>query len=149
VDLYQEIVDSSFDTEEDFSFYIDKFYRDTEAFGLYPKKPKKTIVKFAKLDQISGVTHFHGISFGLGKDDLIEIYINPSTWKKFNKPKRYYLIYHELAHDVLNVEDLSNSELNIGKLMYPEIASYERITMDDFIEASHELFEQISGQQNN
>jgi hypothetical protein len=148
-ELYNEIVNSSFDGDEDFNFYIDKFYRDTEVHGLFPKKPSTTIIKFAKLDMISDATHIHAISYGIYDDDLIEIYINPSTWKKFNKPKRYYLIYHELAHDVLNVEDLSNSELNIGKLMYPEIASYERITMDDFIEASHELFEEISGQSNN
>lgn len=142
--LYQKIVDSSYDTSEDFQFYIDKFYRDIGVYGLYPKKPSKKIIKFAKLDQIAQATHYHGISFGSYDDDLIEIYINPSTWKEFNKPMRYYLIYHELAHDVLNLDDLQASTDNEGKLMYPLLLSYENKTMDDFIENSHALFEEIS-----
>ena len=86
----------------------------------------------------------HGLSYGLNDDDLIEIYINPSTWRKFNKPKRYYLLYHELAHDVLNLDDLEATPANEGELLYPAIASYENITMDDFIESSHRLFEKVS-----
>jgi len=60
---------------------------------------------------------------------------------------RYYFIYHELAHDVLNLDDLSDSPENEGKLMYPAIASYESKTMDNFIESSYELFEEIAAKQ--
>lgn len=143
--LYNQIAESSYDSETDFQPYIDKFYRDAEVFGLFPQKPKTTIVKFAKLDQLKNTTHFHGVSFGFEDDEKIEIYINPSTWKKFNKPMRYYLIYHELAHDILNADDLNHEILNEGKLMYPAISSFESITMDDFIESSHRFFEEISG----
>lgn len=141
--LYQKVVESSFETDEDFNFYVEKFFRDAEAFSLFPRKPSNTIIKFAKFDQIEGLTHYHGISFGFDNDDKIEIYINPSTWKKFDKPKKYYLMYHELAHDVLNVDDLTDDEKNRGKLMFPAIETYERITMDDFIESSHALFEEV------
>lgn len=141
--LYQEISSSAYDADIDFDFYVQKFYRDLEVFGIFPQKPKTTIIKFAKFDHITDATHIHGVSCGVYDDDRIEIYINPSTWEKFSKPKRYYLMYHELSHDVLNVDDLKDIPSNYGKLMYPVIISYESITMDDFIKASHELFDEI------
>jgi hypothetical protein len=146
--LYQEIAASAYETDEDFDFYVDKFYRDVAIYGLFPKKPKIKIIKFAKLDQVDNATHIHGLSVGMNDDDKIEIYINPTTWNKFNKPMRYLLMYHELSHDVLNVDDLEDLPSNEGKLMYPSIANYESKTMDDFIESSHELFEEITEKQN-
>lgn len=57
---------------------------------------------------------------------------------------RYFLMYHELAHDVLNLDDLDNKAIDEGKLMYPEISTYEKKNMDDFIESFHALFEEHS-----
>ena len=54
------------------------------------------------------------------------------------------LMYHELAHDVLNLDDLEPKSWNEGKLMYPAILSYETKNMDDFIESGHALFEEQS-----
>ncbi|TDQ15197.1 hypothetical protein DFQ04_3083 [Algoriphagus boseongensis] len=145
-DLYEKVLMDSFDGDEDFSLYLDKFYRDLNVFGIYPKKPSNVTIKFARLDQITNTTHIHAMSYGGDNDDLIEIYINPSSWDKFNKPKRHYLMYHELAHDILNLDDLPGIEANKGKLMYPAIESYERITMDEFIEAYQELFEEVASE---
>lgn len=142
--LYKEIVANSFDAEEDFDMYVQKFYRDLEFYGIYPKKPKVMIIKFSKLDQMDKATHIHALSYGFNDDDKIEIYINPSTWKKFSKPMRYILMYHELAHDVLNLDDLEATTSNKGKLMYPEISSYENMNMDGFIESFHALLEEHS-----
>ncbi|MFC1760235.1 DUF4339 domain-containing protein [Candidatus Neomarinimicrobiota bacterium] len=145
--LYQEIASSAYETDVDFDFYVDKFYRDIGIFGIFPKKPITKIIKFAKFDYIDNATHYHGISYGKNDDDRIEIYINQSTWDEFNKPMRYYLMYHELSHDVLNVYDLEDLPLNEGKLMFPAIATYESKTMDDFIESSHEFFEEVAYKQ--
>jgi hypothetical protein len=142
--LYESISTSSYESDVDFQMYIDKFYRDIGVYGIYPKKPKTTIIKFSKLDQLHNTTHIHGLSYGFNHDDRIEIYINPSTWKNFNKPMRYFLMYHELAHDILNVDDLEEITINEGKLMYPAIADYEKKDMDDFIESTHSLFEEIA-----
>lgn len=144
VNQYNEIAANSYDSDEDFDMYVQKFYRDLEFYGIFPKKPKVQIIKFSKLDQLDNTTHIHGLSFGSGDDDRIEIYINPSTWKQFNKPMRYFLMYHELAHDVLNLDDLEPKSWNEGKLMYPAILSYETKNMDDFIESGHALFEEQS-----
>jgi len=147
--LYLVIKASAYASDIDFNFYVKKFYRDVEVYGVFPKKPKTTIIKLAKLDQLDNATHIHGISYGMNDDERIEIYINPSTWESFNKPMRYFLMYHELAHDVLNIDDLPDLPSNEGKLMYPAIATYESKTMDDFIESSHSLFEDISNKKTN
>jgi hypothetical protein len=52
-------------------------------------------------------------------------------------------MYHELAHDVLNIDDLSDLPSNNGKLMSPYINNYEITHIDHFIEASHELFDSL------
>lgn len=142
--LYKEIIANSYDGDVDFDIYVEKFYRDLEFYGIFPKKPKTTIIKFSKLDQLDNTTHIHGLSLGHNDDNKIEIYINPSSWQQFTKPMRYFLMYHELAHDVLNLDDLDNKAINEGKLMYPEISSYEKKNMDDFIESFHALFEEHS-----
>lgn len=138
--FYKQIVENSYETNEDFQMYVDKFYRDLEVHGIYPVKPKIQIIKFSRMDQLMDATHIHGVSFGHGDDEKIEIYINPSSWERFNKAMKYILLYHELAHDVLNLDDLPAETWNEGKLMYPGIASYELKNMDDFIESSHDLF---------
>jgi hypothetical protein len=142
--LYKEIVANSYDGDENFDIYVEKFYRDLKLYGIFPKKPKATIIKFSKLDQLDNTTHIHGLSLGHNDDNRIEIYINPTSWKQFSKPMRYFLMYHELAHDILNLDDLDNKPINEGKLMYPAISSYEKKNMDEFIESFHALFEEHS-----
>jgi hypothetical protein len=142
--LHKEIVANSYDGDVNFDIYVEKFYRDLELYGIFPKKPKTIIIKFSKLDQLDNTTHIHGLSLGYNDDSKIEIYINPSSWQQFTKPMRYFLMYHELAHDVLNLDDLDSKSINEGKLMYPEISSYEKKNMDDFIESFHALFEEHS-----
>ncbi len=147
LELYQRIAANAFDAEVDFDFYVDKFYRDLGVYGIFPKRPSVQIIKLASFDYLDDATHLHGVSYGIGDDDRIEIYINKSSWDEFNKQKRYYLMYHELSHDVLNLDDLDGSPSNEGKLMYPAISSYESITMDDFIDSFHALFEEIGAKQ--
>ena len=140
-DIYRQISSSAFDSDVDFDIYVEKFYRDARFFGVAPIRPKTTIIKFAPLDKISGLTHIHGVSFGVDNDEKIEIYINPSTWKTFNKPMRYVLMYHELSHDVLNLKDLQMLGLNEDKLlMFPALADFRSFTMDEFIESSQRVF---------
>lgn len=136
----EEIRSNAFDADEDFEMYVDKFYRDIEYHGIFKNRPGEMVIKFSKLDELSHTNHIHGLSLGVGDDTKIEIYINPSSWKKFSKPLRYYLMYHELSHDVLNLDDYDYDIKFQGELMYPAISSYESMDMDDFIESSHRLF---------
>ena len=131
------------DSIVDFSVYMDKFYRDLEIYGLRPQKPKTCIIKFSEIDKIKGATDINGVSFGHNNDGLVEIYINPTFWQQASKAQRYWLMYHELAHDLLNVEDLPATPANMGKLMYPHSSSFDVLHMDEFIEAFHNFFESL------
>lgn len=139
--IYNEIVKNAYDTSEDFDVYVTKFYRDLEFYGIYKQKPYKQIIKFSEMDKLEEATHIHGVSYGFEDDNKIEIYINPSSWKNFSKPMRYFLMYHELAHDILNLDDLEMNPSHERKLMYPAINTYENVSMDDFIEAFQKTFE--------
>ncbi|MBR5003290.1 MAG: hypothetical protein IKY13_07245 [Bacteroidaceae bacterium] len=142
--LYSKVKSCSYDApEEHFDVYVDKFYRDLGVFGIYPVRSAVQIVKFSKMDQIKSLTHINALSCGIDNDELIEIYINPYFWEKAPKALRYWVMYHELAHDVLNISDLSDLPSNNGRLMYPYINTYEITHMDQFIEASHELFDSL------
>jgi hypothetical protein len=145
-DVYEEIVNRSFDSDEEFEMYLDKFYRDLGVFGIYPSKPNKRIIKFSNLEEIADATHIHGVSFGHNNDEVIEIYINPSSWKKFNRAQKYFLMYHELSHDILNLDDLEVDEANKGRLMFPNIESYDKISMDEFIESYQKVFEEVAAE---
>ena len=126
-DLYRRVSSSSFDSDVDFDIYVEKFYRDARFMGIFPIRPKTTIIRFSPLDQTECLAHIHGLSFGVDNDEKIEIYINPSTWKTSNKPMRYVLMYHESAHDVLNLRDLDQTESNEERLlMYPALGDFRR-----------------------
>lgn len=43
-----------------------------------------------------------GISKSIYDDSTISISINPILWKISSNPKRLYILYHELGHDILN-----------------------------------------------
>ena len=49
-----------------------------------------------------------GISFGMFDDEVIDIYIDNSYWEKADSAIRKKLIFHELGHDVLNLEHSRN-----------------------------------------
>ena len=142
--VYEQIVASSQESGGEFDVYVDKYFRDLEYFGIFPKRPSKTIIKLANIDRVEGATHIHGVSYGANNDDKIEIYINRSSWESFSKASRYLVMYHELSHDVLNVEDLPATSSNEMSLMYPQISSYESVSMDDFILSYKALFEQYA-----
>lgn len=152
--LHRRIAESSYDDPDvDFNFYVDKYYRDLEFYGIKAVRPKTMIIRFADLDKMLDTKEIEGVSFGLGQDDKIEIYINPSSWKRFTKPMKYWVMYHELSHDVLNVDDLPDTEGNRGKLMYPFVSKYftmdtgNVMSMDYFIEHFHSFIEEYTKDQ--
>lgn len=139
---YKQVVNLSGDVDFDYNFYVEKYYRDLKFHAIYKVQPKNIIIKYSFLDQLDFSTHIHAICFGKGDDDKIEIYINYNSWKHFNKAQKYWLVYHELSHDVLNLNDLSNKSFNEGKLMHPEELDIN-YNMDMFIESFHDLFDSI------
>ena len=53
------------------------------------------------------------LSYGLDNDSIIVIKVDPEKWEKSSNQKKWYILYHELGHDVLNLEHGEG-----GKMMY-------------------------------
>lgn len=139
-----DIIRSAYnDPEVDFNVYLNKFYRDVNVYGIRYVTPNKTIIKFANLDKKKGTVDYNGISYGYKDDSKIEIYINPTFWANATKAQKYWLMYHELCHDVLNIDHTPEAEEYIGELMYPYMDQFEINHMDDFIDAYHKTFERL------
>ena len=138
--MKRQIIEGAYDCEE-FQMYLDKFYRDIEFFGINKRKPRTVIMMLAPMQYFENTKDYHGVSYGYKDDSIIEIYINEDSWRKFSRPQKYLIMYHELAHDILNIDDLSEDPENYGKLMCPVFSNFDKITMDDFINMSHDLFE--------
>ncbi len=65
------------------------------------------------------------LSYGFGDDTTIVIKVDPEKWAKSSIEKKWYVLYHELGHDVLNLEHGQG-----GKMMF-NFADKE-YTWDDF-----------------
>ena len=53
------------------------------------------------------------LSYGFNDDKNIIIKVDPEKWAKASSAKRWYTLYHELGHDVLNFEHGQG-----GKMMF-------------------------------
>lgn len=143
IELKNKIAKIAYDDPSvDFQMYLDQFYKDLKYYNYTPKQPDNIIIKFAELNKIPETRSLAGISLGCNKDYCIEIYIDPAVWLIANDAQRYWIMYHELAHDILNLDHVDKTQDNVGKLMYPEIP--ENFNMDDFKKAYHEAFSQFT-----
>lgn len=129
--------------DKEFIPYIKKFFRDLDNFEISYTIPEKFIFEFKDLDSYESTSHVHGVSFGTNNDEFVEIYINKKSWDSFGKTQKYYIVYHELSHDILNLDDLSDSQSNHGKIMFPYLSRYDSLRMDDFISNMQLLFDSL------
>jgi hypothetical protein len=91
----------------DLDLMIDVFLADCKRNGIFVNKGK-AIVSF---EPLSG--ELLGLSYGINNETKIELRIDPEKWEKASAPKKWYLLYHELGHDVLNLNHGSG-----GKMMF-------------------------------
>jgi hypothetical protein len=91
----------------DLNSMIDVFFLDCKNHNINIKKGK-VISSFETLD---GKTL--GLSYGINNDTKIELRVDPAKWEASSIPKRWYLSYHELGHDVLNLK-----HGNGGRMMF-------------------------------
>ena len=50
-------------------------------------------------------------------------------------------MYHELGHDVLNLDDLDETNTELDAIMYPAFSSNQKLKMDVFIENLNTMLE--------
>jgi len=74
-------------------------YRFLRSLYMFQAVDMKIDAKFESLD---GNTI--AISYGMNKDDEVIIRIDPEKWANASAPTKWYILYHELGHDILNLE---------------------------------------------
>lgn len=90
----------------------------------------------ATFETLEGTTI--ALSSGLVQDDKIIIKIDPENWQKASLEKRWYILYHELGHDVLNLEHGRG-----GKMMFNFVD--RDYTLDEFIRDRDYMFKSFLG----
>jgi hypothetical protein len=105
----QDYMVGNYDLKEvnqyDLRLMVDVFLADCKSNDIILNSGE-VITSFKILDE-----NTLGLSYGRNDDDLIMLKIDPEKWANASIPKRWYLIYHELGHDVLNLEHGNGGEM--------------------------------------
>ena len=114
---------SNYNLKEMVNFFID----NCRNFGINVPENKIT----ASFEALEG----NVIAMALGRniDGEIIIKVDPESWANSSPQKRWYVLYHELGHDVLN---LSHGET--GKMMFNFVD--KDYTWDEFSRDRYEMF---------
>ncbi|MDB4086879.1 hypothetical protein N9523_04315, partial [Flavobacteriaceae bacterium] len=73
------------------------------------------------------------LAYGGGDDSIINIEVDPQKWAESSSQKRWYVLYHELGHDVLNLDHGQG-----GKMMF-NFADRD-YTWDEFFDDKQYMF---------
>ena len=94
---------------------VRSFLADCVVHGIYREFNDVIDVEFVELG--NGLL---GLAFGKDDDSRIELRISPSAWSQASEPTRWYLVYHELGHDVLNLRhgEAGRMMFNYANRMY-------------------------------
>ena len=77
---------------------IDVFFDDCEANNIFINRDQNILTEFKELE---GTTL--ALAYGIENDKNIAIQVDPVEWDKASLARKWYTIYHELGHDVLNL----------------------------------------------
>ena len=112
----------------DLEAMVKVFLKDCKKNNLSVPKIETLDVKFAPLE---GSTL--ALAYGYNDDSIIKIVVDDVEWTKASIEKRWYVLYHELGHDVLNLEHGQG-----GKMMF-SLAEKE-YSWDDFFKDKEYMF---------
>ena len=117
--------------EYDLESMIQFFLKDCNRNNIKLKDQNSIIATFEPLE---GNTI--ALAYGFGNDSLIKIKVDPEKWMQASIEKKWYVIYHELGHDVLNLE-----HGQAGKMMF-NFADKE-YTWDEFFMDKEYMFNNL------
>lgn len=80
--------------------YLEPYYNEFIELTGHVNKSEVVILEFSKLMPYRVL----GIAIGMDVDSAIIIKINADYWNKLNANEKWFLLMHELAHDILNAE---------------------------------------------
>ena len=124
---------NNYDLKAMINFFIEdynKYSTKVNAKKLSPKIFKAEQVK-ATFESLEGNTV--ALSYSINDNSKIIIKVDPEKWGDASVEKRWYILYHELGHDVLNLEHGEG-----GKMMF-NFAEKE-YSWDDFIKDKKYMF---------
>ena len=119
---------------------------DNEAAWAVAEREKNMNNRFAKpnlweIDNLIIDTSFKSlegndiaISSGMNKNNKIVIRIDPEKWENASTAKKWYILYHELGHDVLNLKHGQG-----GRMMYNFLP--KKYTWEDFFKDRDFMFD--------
>lgn len=94
--------------------YVFEYLSTLENYDIKFKKQSFIVVFDADIMR----THLIGQAKGMFNDNLVYVKINPSLWQELTTKQKRHLIFHELSHDIFNIEHTTEVEL-----MKPSMAS--------------------------
>jgi len=112
----------------DLEAMVKLFLKDCELNNIKLSSDYKITSTFETLDK--GVL---ALAYGIFNDEEIIIKVNPQDWSNASNPKRWYILYHELGHDVLNLQHGQG-----GKMMFNY--SEKDYNWEDFIKDKDYMF---------
>jgi hypothetical protein len=110
---------------------IDIFLKDSKAQGININKDQEIKATFEIID---GITL--GLAYEMNNDKKIRLVIDPKLWSAASLQKKWYILYHELGHDVLNLEHGQG-----GKMMF-NFADRE-YTWNEFLDDKMTMFQYV------
>ena len=113
----------------DLTAMVNVFLNDCSEFNI--PTPNINTLK-ATFEPLEGNTV--ALAFGMNNDDAIVIKVDPDKWQKASDAKKWYILYHELGHDVLNLKHGEG-----GKMMF-NYAERE-YTWEEFFEDKEYMFD--------
>lgn len=116
----------------DLEAMVKLFLKDCELNNIKLSSDYKITSTFEPLDD--GVL---ALSFGIFNDEEIIIKVNPKDWSKASIQKKWYILYHELGHDVLNLQHGQG-----GKMMFN--FTENDYTWNDFFTDKDYMFKSMS-----
>ena len=87
---------------------VEVFLADCRDHSIYIQHPQYVRATFEPLEG-----ELIALAFKMNVDDEIEIKVDPENWSRSSLAKKWYILYHELGHDVLNLEHGQG-----GKMMF-------------------------------
>ena len=113
---------------------VEFFIRDCKRNGIEINNDQVIKAEFVREYSVDGADEAIAISKAMNDDELIDIEIKDDYWDKSSQEKRWYILYHELGHDVLN---LKHGEGGVMMFTYPNKTYY---SWEDFIKDRQTMF---------
>tara|TARA_R110002167_G_scaffold49095_1_gene144108 strand:+ start:72 stop:560 length:489 start_codon:yes stop_codon:yes gene_type:complete len=96
--------------------YVFEYMNTLEEFGIEFKKQSFIVVFDA---DIMG-SNLLGQAKGMFNDNLIYVKINPKLWNQLTVKQRKHVIFHELSHDIFNIEHTEKIKLMNDSMLSPQ-----------------------------